>query len=347
MMRIALPARIDTEALRTRDPRAVVRTLGGETMGTSWQLRYAARPGFAPGAVHAAIAGCLAEVVAQMSHWQADSHISRFNRAPAGSWMQLPAAFAQVLGTGLGIAAQTDGAFDPTLGALVALAGFGPPAMAADAAAQGFARARAAAGWQRLQFDRAQGRIRQPGGLWLDLSGIAKGHAVDAVAARLKALGLRHYLIEIGGELVGAGVRPDGDPWWVELEVPPRVAAAPLRLALHELAVATSGNYRRGAHSIDPATGRPVQNGVVAVSVIADTACAADAWATALLVRGMDAGLALASRHHIAARLLGADGQELLSPALAAMLGEPPTDAAANVAMGATEIAIASQLCIG
>ena len=148
--------------------------------------------------------------------------------------------------------------------------------------------ARATSGWPRLSFAPAGAHLRQPGGIALDLSGIAKGHAVDAVADLLHDAGIANALVEIGGELVGRGIRPDGDPWWVDLESPPGLTLAPLRIALHGLAVATSGDYRRGAHTLDPRTGRPIDTGVVSASVIHETALDADAWATALTVLGPD-----------------------------------------------------------
>jgi thiamine biosynthesis lipoprotein len=111
----------------------------------------------------------------------------------------------------------------------------------------------------------------------------------------------------------------------VDLEVPPGLALLPLRIALHGLAVATSGDYRRGAHTIDPRTGRSVAHGTVSVSVIHATALHADAWATALTVLGPERGMALAEREAIAARFLCvADGEtrEGITPALAAMLAD-------------------------
>jgi thiamine biosynthesis lipoprotein len=187
------------------------------------------------------------------------------------------------------------------------------------------AAAHAESGWRRLAFDPAARRVRQPGGLWLDLAGIAKGYAVDAVADLLAAHGIRHFLVEIGGELVGRGLRPDGEPWWVALEVPPGGRMPPLHLALHELAVATSGDYRRGAHTIDPATGRPLDHGIVSVSVIHETAMLADGWATALTTLGVERGMALATERNMAARILVRRGKALsehLSPALEAMLND-------------------------
>ena len=158
----------------------------------------------------------------------------------------------------------------------------------------------------------------QPGGLSLDLSGIAKGYAVDVLADLLTGFDIFHALVEIGGELVGRGVRPDGEPWWVDLEDPPGVVLPRLRIALHGVAVATSGNYRRGAHTLDPHSGQSADNGIRSVSVIHRTALEADAWATALTVLGPERGMDLAVREGLAVRIVA--NQELLSPVLVEML---------------------------
>ncbi len=327
-VRIAIPARIAADVLNGHDPKAPIVLLSGETMGTRWSARIAAPPGFDRAETDMAITGWLAGLVDAMSHWEQESLLCRFNRARAGSWAALPPDFAHVMARGLAIAAESDGAFDPAIGRLVDLWGYGPPGPCARPAPADVATALAMSGWRRLAWDGEARRLRQPGGLALDLSGIAKGYAVDALSALLTARGLRHHLVEIGGELAGQGMRPDGDPWWVDLETPPALAGAvaPLRVALHGLAVATSGDYVRGAHTIDPRTGYPVENGVSAVSVIAATALDADAWASALAVAGAEAGMALADRLGLAARfvLADADGQadERLSRAMQAMLAD-------------------------
>lgn len=294
-------------------------------MGTTWSVQFATRSHIDAGAVRTLIASRLADIVAQMSHWEPESLLSRFNRARGGEWTALPPDFATVIAKGLAIAEWSDGAFDPTIGQLVDMWGFGPKGPCPPPKPEQVRRILERGGWRRLAYDVATHRIRQPGGLALDFSGIAKGHAVDAVADMLVGQGLRHVLVEIGGELVGRGMRPDGDPWWVDLENPPDVLCSPLRIALHGLAVATSGTYRRGHHSIDPRTGFPVRNGLVSVSVIDQSALAADAWATALTVRGLEAGMTLAAERQIAARFVLQDGEttsEHLTPALMAMLND-------------------------
>lgn len=273
--------------------------------------------------IRAAIDRRLAGIVAEMSQWETDSVLSRFNRAPAGTWFSLPPDFATVIAAALDIARRSGGAFDPTYGRAAALLGFGARPTGAAPSAAALDAARSAAGWERLVFEPGSRRLRQPGGVWLDLSGIAKGFAVDAVADLLGDRGIADALVEIGGEVAGRGLKPDGLPWWVDLETVPDAATPPIRLGLHDLAVATSGDYVRGAHTIDPRTGRPLAPVVASVSVVHARAMLADAWATALTVLGPADGPAMAAREGLAARVIGrsdSGGTETLSPAFAAML---------------------------
>jgi thiamine biosynthesis lipoprotein len=300
-----------------------VHALGGETMGTVWSVRFIGPKGLRTGAIEDAVRHVCDEVIAQMSQWEPDSDLSRFNRAPAGSVQLLPNGFATVVAAALRIAAASGGAYDPTAGALVALWGFGPSGEAALAPRHdepGFQPpsaddcARARLGWSALHWDAGRHALTQPGGLPLDLSAIAKGYAVDRVSALMTRLGLPDHLVEIGGELRGAGLKPEGQPWWVDLEPPAAdCGLAPLRIALHGLSVATSGDYRkafidaggtRRSHTIDPRSRRPVEHGLAAVTVVHDSAMWADGWSTALMVLGPDEGLALADRLGLAALLV-------------------------------------------
>ena len=308
-----------------------VLALAGETMGATWSVKLVAPPTANAEALTAMAQRELDTVVRQMSPWEPLSDLSRYNRAAAGSWTALPPAFAQVLRCALEIAEATDGAFDPTLGALVDLWGFGPrPFSGAPPGARDIASAREAVGWRRLVLD--GDNLFQPGGLRLDLNGVAKGFAVDQVAAALDRAGARSYLVEVGGELRGTGAKPDGQPWWVELERPPTANDGPRTLvALHDLSAATSGDYRRFfehdgrryAHTLDPATAAPVTHSTVSVTVLDQSCMRADAYATALTVMAPDAALAFAAAHGLAALILanGPRGlEERLSPALTAML---------------------------
>lgn len=285
-------------------------------MGTGWSVRFAAPAGCEPAELEAAVIARLDTIIVQMSHWRSDSQISTYNRADPGSWHRLPGDFAVVIDAAIDVARRSGGAFDPTIGRVVAMRGFGPDMAARTDEEDHIMAARERVGWRALKIDGRQ--LLQPGGLVLDLSGIAKGYAVDAVAEQLVTQGVDHALVEIGGELKGIGVRPDGEPWWVDLEDPPGIELPRLRIALHGLAVATSGDYRRGGHNIDPRDGQSVSHGVRSVSVIHKSAMMADAWATALTVLGVEEGLAMAEWEGLAVRFVG--DEEQLSPALVDML---------------------------
>jgi len=323
-VRIAVPPLVPA-ALAGHDRSAVVVDLSGETMGTNWRVRLARPAGLDLRLLQETIVARLAGLVGEMSHWEPGSLLSRFNRAAAGSWTALPPDFAMVIATGLDVAARSDGAFDPAVGRLVDLWGYGPPGPMPSPDPESLAITRAQSGWRRLAYDAASRRLRQPGGLALDLSGIAKGHAVDVLADLIRRAGARHCLVEVGGELRGHGLRPDGDPWWVDLETPPDAPVSALRIALHELAVATSGDYVRGSHTIDPRSGRPAAHGIATVSVVHRSAMLADAWASALTVAGVEAGMAIARTERLAARMVvRSDGgaREWISPALAALIAD-------------------------
>lgn len=330
---MSLDAR-DARPVRTLVPLAVedappplgqqVHAFGGATMGTGWSLRLAAPRELRIDVIERAVTRVLDQVVQEMSHWERDSALSRFNRADAGSWHALPAGFAEVMAAALEIAQRSGGAFDPALGAQVRLAGFGPPPDAGDTAHLG------PHDWRALELH--DGRLLQPGGVQLDLSAIAKGHAVDLVAQALAAIGFEHQLVEIGGELRGHGFKPDGTPWWVDIEPPAAHSdLKPTRVALHGLAIASSGDYRRFrieadgrrvSHTLDPRTQAPIAHGLAAVSVVHPSAMWADGWSTALMALGLDAGLALAREQGLAALFVqraGGGFEAFTSPALDAL----------------------------
>jgi thiamine biosynthesis lipoprotein len=283
----------------------------------------------------------LADVVAQMSHWDAGSALSRYNQAPRGTWHAMPGDFMVVLECALSVARLSGGAYDPTAGALVNAWGFGarqrhdetgfePPSADTIAALMRPGRS----GWRDIDLSIRESRVSQPG-VMLDFSAIAKGHAVDLVSQHLSDRGLIHHMVEIGGELRGEGMKPDLQPWWVEMEWPAAQATdtshAPPLMALHGLSVATSGDYRRffmkdgvrHAHTIDPRFGQPLRHGLASVTAVHRSCMHADALSTALNVLGLSEGMAWAREHGIAACFVQRDGDALvshLSPAFQAML---------------------------
>ena len=315
----------------TTDSNAV-HTLYGETMGTRWRACLVAAPRTDLHALHDSIQAPLDRVVAQMSTWEPDSDLARFNRAPAGSWLALPQPFFDVLRCALEVADASDGAYDPTIGPLVDLWGFGAAGgmhRVPDAAEIEAARARV--GWRRIVLHDDPATAFQPGDAALDLSAIAKGFGVDAVVSVLRDRGIDSALVDVGGELFGYGRKPDGTPWRVLVEAAPDAAddSEPCVLSLDGFAVATSGvrwhhfehDGRLYAHTLDPRSGAPVERAPVAVTVIADDAMHADAWATALTVMGADDGVAFAEARGLAARFV-IDGNDIrTTSAFAVRLG--------------------------
>jgi thiamine biosynthesis lipoprotein len=225
---------------------------------------------------------------------------------------------------------RSGGAFDISVGPLVELWGFGARGARTQAPAhEDIERIRAQIGLAGLSLAPDAMAVRKAHAhTRLDLGGIAKGYALDRVAQRLDEQGFDAYLVEVGGELRARGARADGAPWRIGIEKPIGTRHAVQRVVEPGArAIASSGDYRnffehdgvRFSHTIDPRTGWPVRHDLAAVSVIADDAMSADALATAILVKGAEAGLEFAARNAVAAHLMvrSADGlRELISPAM-------------------------------
>lgn len=314
----------------TRSPELL--TLSGPTMGTVWTVKLADLPEDVSAAeLRNEIAAELEAIDAEMSTYRPDSALSRFNRAPAGERVLLPDGLVLVIRAALRLAEETGGAYDPTVGPLVNLWGFGPDARREHPPIPAaIAEAKARVGWQRL---RLEGNVlEQPGDVYVDLSSIAKGYAVDKVLEALMRRGVRDCLVDIGGDLRVLGQRPGGQPWRVAVERPvPGERGIQSLLAVQDVAVATSGSYRNffedqgmsWSHTIDPRTGYPVQHQAVSVTVIHGNAMMADALSTALGVLPPEESLAFAESRGLALLLLLREGDavvERMTPAFARYL---------------------------
>lgn len=281
-------------------------TLHGPTMGTRWSASIDADNAKDLTALHQDLAAAVERVDAQMSPWKPDSDLIRLNHAPVGDWVDLPTGMMEVLGCALDMRRLSAAAFDPCVGALVDAWGFGAVRDAPDAQAIRAARQYLPPTSQAcLELDRPAGRARKLAPLQLDLCGIAKGYAVDRMAHVLQQHGVQHALAALDGELRAVGGQASGEPWAVALERPEAGHRAVHGvIELEDLAVATSGDYRRYlevgdarlAHTMDSRRCAPVKNAVASVTVLARSCMHADAWATALLVAGPDEGPAMAQR---------------------------------------------------
>ena len=317
-------------------------TISGETMGTTWSIVLVAPAGSDEMSLRNEVQSRLDQVVAEMSHWDSDSDLSRFNRAAPGTRVVLPEGLFQVLNHATQLSLDTDGAYDPSVGALVNLWGFGPrgerqqPPDAAEIAA-----ALVHVGSSKLQLDAGTRSALQPGGVELDLSSSAPGFAVDQIAEVLNKNGIENFLIELGGELRAQGRRADGKPWQVAIQQPPSADEAAVDeqdhaavMVLNDRAIGASGDYRayfeaggvHYAHTLDTRSGRPVTHALASATVIAEDCLHADALAGALMVLGPDAGLRHALEKNIAALLIIRDGDGFIrreTPAFTALRSSP------------------------
>jgi len=287
--------------MSTESEQTVRQVLNGPTMGTRWQATFFTAPGFDPVPVEADLQRAVDEVDAQMSTWKPKSALMRLNAAPVGQWVDLPDRLATVLRKGLAIGKITGGAFDIAMGDAVTAWGFGPEEAAPERIRSAMTAPRRPA-HEVLELASAPAtpaRARKHAPITLDLNGIAKGYGVDRLAEVLGAHGIASALVGIDGELRAIGVRPDGTAWPIAVEAPdPERRAAHSVLVLEDAAVATSGDYRhwveiggrRLSHTMDPRRGAPLLAAPASVTVVAQSCARADAWATALMVLGADAG---------------------------------------------------------
>lgn len=284
--------------------------LGGPTMGTRWSVVIddpAADPTLQP---H--FQAAVDEVDAQMSTWKPDSDLMRLNAAPLDTWVTLPDRLMTVLTAGLSVSRQTDGAFEMNVGDAVRAWGFGPDTIDLGAIRAASSTPRVPAS-TALELDRANNRARKSAPLALDLSGIAKGYGVDRLAETAAQAGITQALCAIDGEVRAIGTRRSGRPWAVGIDMPDDQATGQhSTLALEDMAVATSGDYRhfvtvaatRLSHTIDPSRGAPLVAPPASVTVLSRSCMLADAMATALMVMGDGPGSSFAKAHAISALFL-------------------------------------------
>ena len=235
-----------------------------------------------------------------MSDYRPDSELRTIERSRQP--VRVSPELMAILRRAIDIAQATGGAFDPTVGPLVALwreartSGRLPDSAALDTARQ-------RAGWRSLELDPAASTVRlRLDGMRLDLGGIAKGYILQEALHILRSRGVTRALVESGGDIVLGDAPPDRAGW--RIEVPGAGAEFAARAAqLTNAALSTSGPGAqfveiggiRYSHVIDPRTGLGLTNNVTA-HVIAPDGATADALATALTVLGPDAAPGVASR---------------------------------------------------
>ena len=299
-------------------------SISGSTMGTSYTIKLSELP---PGVIqeelHEDIDNLLERINDQMSTYRQDSELSRFNRFAGRDWFDVSPETAQVVKEALSVSLKSEGAFDVTVGPLVNLWSFGPQQRPRKVPSDGEIKdTLAIIGYQHLKVRTTPPAMQKlVDGLEVDLSAIAKGFAVDQVAELLIQRGVKDFLVEIGGEIRTYGVKEDGSPWIVGIELPADDQRSVQEVVkLGDRALATSGDYRnffvedgkRYSHTIDPRTGRPIKHRLASVTVIADICMQADAWATTLMVLGLEEGYEFALGQDLAVLFLIRNGKNFI-----------------------------------
>ena len=205
----------------------------------------------------------------------------------------------------------TDGAFDCTVGKLVNAWGFGFSKREDMDSATIDSLMRYVGKQPEIVLDACGERIvcKPFKETTFDFNAIAQGYSTDLVSRFLEQQGIHNYIIDIGGEVYARGCKPDGSNWTIGIERPAenRYSSPELEttIKVQDMAVVTSGSYRkyyekngvRYSHTIDPATGRPVEHSLLSVTVIDTAAWRADALATAFMVMGLDKALQFIDSH--------------------------------------------------
>ncbi|MFT4862549.1 MAG: thiamine biosynthesis lipoprotein [Pseudohongiellaceae bacterium] len=293
-----------------------IEQFSGLTMGTSYQLQLAHIP---PQLSLSEIEIVVTELLFKMdklifSTYAEDSELSRLNRHPLDLPMSVSDDLFAVLEMAQAISAQTGGAFDVTIGPLVNLWGFGSDysVLPQVPAQELIAAAKSRVGFANIELNKSTLEVTKRKPVTIDLSAIAKGYAVDQLAAYFDRQGSTSYFLEVGGELIMKGFKPGGSSWVPAIEAPLNTDSQIYEVFFsrgQQIAVAGSGDYRnyfeqdgvRYSHEIDPRTGYPVTHTLAAAYVIDESTAIADALATSYMILGYDEARRLAESTNQAA----------------------------------------------
>lgn len=255
------------------------------------------------------ISDLLLKINHQMSVFEPDSELSCFNSYNKVDWFTVSLDLAEVIAQSIDVSKKSNGAFDVTVAPIVNLWGFGPKKSEYKIPTdQTIKELKKYVGYKKIsvRFSPPSVKKKMPE-IFCDLSGIAKGFAVDRVAKYFDSIDIINYLVEIGGEIKVRGKNKDGDLWQIGVATPTNKPGIQKIIFLKNKSMATSGDYRnyfeqngiRYSHTIDPRAGKPISHKLASVTVIHNSCMYADAMATAIDVLGPDKGYDLAVRENL------------------------------------------------
>ncbi|MGL4938658.1 FAD:protein FMN transferase [Shewanella sp.] len=293
--------------------------LEGEAQGTTWHITFWSENHINLALVDANIQQRLKELDKNLSNYRQDSTISVFNGTMSTAPIFVGKEIVELVNQAKIVSLKSQGCYDLTVKSLFDLWGFDEYQLTipSDIAIR---ETLAHTGMQYLHLDENAMR-KESTQVHVDLSSIAQGYSVGALAEVLERYDVKHYLVEIGGEMVVKGHKPDGSNWKVAIErpLPDSKTLQKLLTVKQDQAIMTSGTYRhyfdnhgvRLSHILDARTGYPVTHNTVSVTVLHPNPTLADAWSTALLCLGHQAGLKVANSNDISALFITEENNQL------------------------------------
>ncbi|MEL6643762.1 MAG: FAD:protein FMN transferase [Pseudomonadota bacterium] len=304
---------------------ASVLRLTGPTMGTTFTVvAIDEERSLTEADLSGVIQTALAEVDASLSNWNPRSEISRLNATTDANAFQMSRDLATVMDAAETVHLASDGRFDTTMGPLIELWGFGAPGTSPMPTEDAIAEALSRTGHGNVLSLDANAVRKRRAEAQVYLAGIGKGYGADHVARAIEALGIRNYMVEIGGDIYASGRNTGGVPWQIGIETPTALGGGVHQVVgLSGLGLASSGDYRnyfeqdgrRFSHVIDPGTGHPITHQTASATVLAENSMLADAWSTAMLILGRERGREIAEAHDVAVLFIDRDGTDFRSEA--------------------------------
>ena len=280
-----------------QEPRLIIKT--GTAQGSTYQIRYVTtKSSKLDKEIGKNIEKAFKEIDYSMSTWVQKSLINQVNNT--NNWIQVDHHFLKVLNRSLEIAKESKGDFDPTIGPLVQIWGFGHNEIHTEVTDEQIQKTLESVGYEKIEIDGQRVRVHKNS--MIDFNAIAQGYTVDVISKNLEEHGITRYMVEVGGEVRTRGSNGNNETWVIGVDKPQENIDMENRfqiiLKLENASLATSGNYRKFwvdnksglkySHTINPATGYPAKNNLLSASIIAPTAMDADAYATVCMVRGLD-----------------------------------------------------------
>jgi thiamine biosynthesis lipoprotein len=284
----------------------VENSAAGYTLGTSFHIKFISDQTLD---IQEPLDSIFKEIIRSMSTYVNNSDITKINNGD--STVVVDKMFTEVYNLSKRINSETDGMFDPTIGILVNAWGFGPKRQLVELDSAKVKEMMSFVGISKTSIDQNGVFAKKYEQTQIDFNAIAKGYTVDMVAKYLESIGVKDYLVEIGGEIVAKGVKLNGEKWRIGIDQPVEINSGnrPLNtiLSLTNVAMATSGNYRnyhidtltgeKYVHTMNARTGYPSKSNMLSATVLASDCASADAYATTFMAMGLKESKEFLEKH--------------------------------------------------